>query len=72
MSGGFDRVPDLVADSGDESDKELTSPDMPARLKKHTADKKAQKNLCNIKRRVLFKRAEEPSPMQYMRRKVEP
>jgi hypothetical protein len=27
--------------------------------------------MCNIKRRVLSKRAEEPSPMQYMPRKVE-
>jgi len=71
MAGGFDGVPDLVADSGDESDKELTSPDMVARMKKHTENKKAQNKVCNNKRRVLFKRAEEPSTMQYMPRKVE-
>jgi hypothetical protein len=45
MASGFDGVPDLIADSGDESDKELTSPNMAARLKKHAANKKAQKKV---------------------------
>ena len=76
MAGGFDGVPvdeppELGASSGEDSDKELTSPDMAARLKRHAASQKAQKKVCNIKRRVLFKKSEEPSPMQYMPRKVE-
>jgi hypothetical protein len=28
MAGGFDGVPDMIADSSDESDKELATPDM--------------------------------------------
>jgi hypothetical protein len=36
MAGGFDGVPDMIADSSDESDKEIAFLDMAARLKKQT------------------------------------
>jgi hypothetical protein len=49
MAGGFDGVPDLLADSDSESDKELASPDMAARLKTHAANKKTQKKARNNK-----------------------
>ena len=71
MAGGFGGVPDLSADSDSDSDKERASPDMAARLDTHAERQKKQKKACNDKRRVLFKRAEEPSTMQYMPRKLE-
>jgi len=73
MATGFNGVPDELvgSDTADSDDKERASPDSPARLKTYAENKKIQKKMCNDRRRVLFKKAEEPSAKQYMPRKLE-